>query len=69
MNIGLFTFYMHTHTYLYIYMAFSRVIVTFEEMDTATGVHILDKTLCIAHKANTLEKGMKPIILHLAMVR
>ena len=28
---------------------------------------ILDKTVCISHGANTLGKGMNPIILPLAM--
>ena len=32
-------------------------------MGTATQVQILDKTDCISHSTNTLEKGMNPIIL------
>ena len=32
-------------------------------MDTTIRVQILDKTDCISHSTNTLEKGMNPIIL------
>ena len=32
-------------------------------MDSATQVQILDETDCISHSANTLGKGMNPIIL------
>ena len=32
-------------------------------MEMTTGVQILDKTVCISHNANTLGKGMNPIIL------
>ena len=31
-------------------------------MGTATRVQILDETVCILHKANTLKKGMNPVI-------
>ena len=31
-------------------------------MDMVTKVQILDKTVCISHSANTLEKGMNPTI-------
>ena len=34
-----------------------------EGIDMVTRVQILDKTVCILHSANTLEKGMNPIIL------
>ena len=37
------------------------------EMDTATRVQILDQTDWISHSANTLRKGMNPIILPPAM--
>ena len=36
-------------------------------MDSATQVQILDETDCISHSANTLAKGMNPIILPPAM--
>ena len=36
-------------------------------MDTVARVQILDETDCISHSTNTLEKGMNPIILPLAM--
>ena len=36
-------------------------------MNTATQVQILDATVCISHRADTLGKGMNPIILPLAM--
>ena len=37
------------------------------EMDTVTGVQILEKTDSISHSTNTLGKGMNPIILPPAM--
>ena len=36
-------------------------------MNTATRVQILDKTVCISHRANTLGRGINPIILPPAM--
>ena len=36
-------------------------------MDRATRVQILDETVCIPHNANTLLKGMNPMLLLLAM--
>ena len=33
------------------------------EMDSKTQVQILDETDCISHSANTLKKGINPIIL------
>ena len=36
-------------------------------MKLATRVLILDETVCILHSANTLGKGMNPIILSPAM--
>ena len=36
-------------------------------MDTVTQVQILDETVCISHRSNTLGKGMNPIILPPAM--
>ena len=36
-------------------------------MDMTTWVQILDETDCISHSANTLGKGMNPIILPPAM--
>ena len=42
-------------------------MVIVAEMDTTTQVQILDETDCISHSTNTLEKGMNPIILPLAM--
>ena len=36
-------------------------------MDIANWVQILDKAVCISHRANTLEKGMSPTILPLVM--
>ena len=38
-----------------------------QEMDMATRVQILGETDYISHSTNTLEKGMNPIILPLAM--
>ena len=38
-----------------------------KKMNTATLVQILDETDCISHCANTLRKGMNPIILPPAM--
>ena len=34
-----------------------------KEMDTATGVQILDEADCISHNSNTPGKRMNPIIL------
>ena len=36
-------------------------------MDTATSVQILDETDCISHGADTVGKGINPIILPPAM--
>ena len=36
-------------------------------MDMVTRVQILDETAYISHDANTLEKGMNPILLPPAM--
>ena len=36
-------------------------------MDTVTRIQILAETNCIAHRTNTLGKGMNPIILPPAM--
>ena len=34
-----------------------------EKMDTVTRVQILNKTVCISHSVNSLEKGMNSTIL------
>ena len=36
-------------------------------MDMASRVQILNEAVCISYSANTLQKGMNPIILPLAM--
>ena len=36
-------------------------------MDTVTKVQVLDETICISHRVNTLGKGMKPTIISPAM--
>ena len=38
-------------------------------MDTMTKVQIQDEAVYIAHRANTLRKGVNPIILLLAMIK
>ena len=37
------------------------------EMDTANQVQILEESVCISYRANTLEKGLNPNILPPAM--
>ena len=38
-------------------------------MEMATRVQMLDEAVCISHSTNTLDKGMNPTILPLAMVK
>ena len=40
---------------------------TVVEVDMAIRVQIIGETVCVSHRANTLEKGMNPIILPPAM--
>ena len=41
----------------------NHIIILLEEMDTATGVQILDEADCISHSINILAKGTNPTIL------
>ena len=52
---------------IYIRGGVRGVMVIFLEMYTATRVQILNETDGISHSANTLGKGMNPIILPPAM--